>query len=343
MPLALAALLCLPSAPASASRYGSTDGAFVLDEAPGWTTAPTANGAVLSLRREKASITASPEADDADLALLLAAAASHQGETGKLAPERRSSAGGFTYLLAPLGADFIAAAAVDRARYSFLLNGMRLAEARSMLDTLARHGEPEPPAAGAEAAPFPGPALAEAVFLSGAVRLPAPKGARLARQDAGWVAAVGPAWSLGVTDDQPPGSSPLAEPRELAEAYFKLRAAALAGRSCQAADVVDHPLANGWTLLSRPFACPDAGPGMVVFLGAVLRPGGAPLYLAGGYQAPADFDAMLAWLASGQDGSAPPPPRPGASPRAGAAWAGLAFGLAGLAWFALRRRQRAAL
>jgi hypothetical protein len=336
MPLALAAFLCLLSAPAAASHFGSTDGAFVLDEAPGWATAPTANGAVLSLRRGKASITASPEADDADLALLLAAAASLQGESGKLAPERRTSAGGFTYLLAAVGEDFIAAAAVDRARYSFLLNGMRLGEARTMLDTLARHGEAEP--LPPETAPLP-----EAVFLSGAVRLPAPKGARLARQDAGWVAAISPTWSLGVTDEQPPGVSPLAEPRTLAEAYFTLRAAALAGRSCRAADVVDHPLANGWILLSRPFACPDAAPGMVVFLGAVLRPAGAPLYLAGGYQTPAEFDAMLAWLASAQDASAPTPSQSKSSPRAGAAWTGLAAGLAGLGLFALRRRQRAAL
>ena len=340
MPLILAALLGLLAAPAPAAHFASTDGVFTLDEVPGWATAPTSNGAVLSLRRGKSAITASPEADDADLALLLAAAASHQGEDGKLSPVRRASAGGFTYLLAPVGEDFIAAVAVDRTRYSFLLSGVRRAEALTMLDTMARHGEPDP--LPAEPAPAPEPALTEAFFLAGAVRLPAPPGARLARQEGGWVAAIGPTWSLGVTEEQPPAVSPLAEPRALAEAYFKLRAAALAGRNCQAADVLDHPLANGWTVLSRPFACPDAAPGMVVFLGAVLRPGGAPLYLAGGYQTPAEFDAMLAWLASARDAAAPLPSKRAEAPRALAPWAGLAAGLAGLAWLARRRVQRPA-
>lgn len=342
----LAALL--PALYASAS-FGSLDGVLALEEFPGWETRHAEAPAVMSLRRGTARMSAAPADDEADLASIVLRAAREASPHDRPGVARDVSAGGLPFALAsrPVGGVLFAAVAVDRVRYLFEFRGAKRAEARDLLGSLHRQGEPPPEAPGPApyAAADDGLRAAEAAYYEGAVRLPAPASGRLTPRPDGWVVGSMATWRVGVSESE---VAPLSDgPREAAEASIRRRAELLTkSRRCTGADVLDHPLANGWTVLEMPFACPDSPPGSVAFVGAVARDGGRPLDLAGDYASPADFDAILGWLgtakdtAAGHRAAAPEGPPAERGPRGPAVTLALsALALAGLALLA--RRQRA--
>lgn len=337
---AAAALLAafLLSAPASAD-FGSADGVLRLDERPGWTTAAPRKGAVLTLRLGDGMLWLEPAPDDVPPFALVAAQGVRLRRAGRPVsePESRTSAGGLLYMVSAASAagreapELLGALSVDRARYVVSATDVPLDEALALLDGLDRHrpaGDAPPPAA-VPAGPD------TALLFGGLVRLAKPEGARLAPQTDGWVVAVGKRWSLGVWDGGAAGGPGAAE-------FLRERGAELTSRrGCRAADAVDHPLANGWTLTLRPFTCPDALPGMVVVLGTAARGRNAPVYLAGDYGSVAAQDQAVAWLASASDEAMRPKGLPWPKAPAGRrawAWAGFVAGTAGLFVLALRRR-----
>ncbi|MBI5597641.1 MAG: hypothetical protein HY928_16250 [Elusimicrobia bacterium] len=347
MPALPLMVLLLPCAYAAAS-FGTADGVLALQEAPGWETSHPEPPALLSLRRGAARFSAEAAADDADLSALVTRAARAVVPTHPPGVERAVSAAGLPYALAsrPVAGRLFAAAAVDRVRYLFEFRGVPGGEARSLLDSLHRQGEAPPDAPGpSEGTGAAEVSVAEAVYFEGAVRLGAPAAGRMTPHADGWVVGSMATWRAGVSESK---VAPLADsPREAAEASIQRRSELLvAARRCKGGDVIDHPLANGWTVLERPFACPDAVPGSVTFVGAVAREGGRPLDLAGDYASAGDFDAILAWLGTGTDRAASragaPLPEPAPRPRSAASVLALALGAAGLAGLGFTAfRQRA--
>ena len=346
MPVLPLAVLLLPAAFAAAG-FGSLDGVLTLEELPGWETRHAQGNDVLALGRGAARLTASPARDEADLASLVAQAAREAAPHERTGVQQEVSAGGLTFALAsrPVAGRLFAAVAVDRMRYLFVFSGARRAEARDLLGSLRRQGEPPPQAPGPGTEPGgDGLSAAEAVFYEGAVRLPAPASGRLTPHPDGWVVGAMPTWRVGVSESK---VAPLSDgPRQAAESSLVRRAELLEKtRRCTGADVIDHPLPNGWTVLEKPFACPDAPPGSVTFVGAVARDGGRPLDLAGDYASAADFDSILSWLATAADSAAGHLAAPVESPAPvrrppGRLSAALALAAAAGLWL-LARRQRA--
>ncbi|MBI3300360.1 MAG: hypothetical protein HYZ75_19510 [Elusimicrobia bacterium] len=330
-----ALLIALLAAAPAAAVFGSADGVLALEELPGWTVDHNANGAVLTLRLGAKTLMLRPAPDDVPLETMAAAQAAYERDNGRVPGpvELRASSGGFPFFLlqsrGPKGGRVLGALAVDRVRYEIEARGLSRLDAAVVVTALYRHDDLRQTA---RAPAEPEPSLPEAVLFGGLLRLPKPAEAHLSAQTDGWVVASGPGWSLGVFDGGP--KAPLGKPEELLAAEIERRSRLLAGRGCKGSDTLDHPLKNGLTVLTRTFICPDAGPGVLAFIGGALRRQLPPIYLAGEYRTLAEFDAMLDWLASAKDRAEPSAdPGPEAAPKL--AWWGLLAGAAGLAALAV--------